>query len=180
LFAGADHAAGVELIASWFRPKDRGTPMGVFMTATSLGLVIAYAIVPSLIQASGWRLSYHVFGAASIVVGLPCLLLPRNGPEARAQPHTAVRRDKQARRLPKLKVDHTWSGGSAFGARSSVHGCVHELQSIAAVEVSIRASRVRKSPSRLLLPGELADCKSVGLRLRRFESFTCHQGANGP
>jgi ACS family glucarate transporter-like MFS transporter len=140
LFAGADYAAGVKLIASWFRPKDRGTPMGVFMTATSLGLVIANAIVPSLIRASGWRLSYHVFGAASIVVGLACLLLLRNGPEARAQPHTAVRRDKQARQLPKLKVDQPWSGGSAFGARSSVHGCVHELQSIAAVEVSIRAS----------------------------------------
>jgi ACS family glucarate transporter-like MFS transporter len=79
LFAGADYAAGVKLIASWFRPKDRGTPMGVFMTATSLGLVIANAIVPSLIQASGWRLSYHVFGAASIVVGWPAPAPQRTG-----------------------------------------------------------------------------------------------------
>jgi sugar phosphate permease len=129
LFAGADYAAGVKLIASWFRPKDRGTPMGVFMTATSLGLVIANGIVPSLIQASGWRLSYHVFGAASIVVGLACLLLLRNGPEAPAQPNTAVSRDKQARQLPNLRPllhnrDLFLLGLAGFGALWGTYGFI--------------------------------------------------------
>lgn len=129
LFAGADYAAGVKLIASWFRPQDRGTAMGVFMTATSLGLVVANAIVPSLIQASGWRLSYHVFGAASIVVGLACLLLLRNAPDEGAQPPTAADRDKETRHLPDLRPllhnrDLLLLGLAGFGALWGTYGFI--------------------------------------------------------
>ncbi|WP_245607388.1 MFS transporter [Pseudonocardia spinosispora] len=80
LFAGADYCAGVKLIADWFRPADRGVAMGIFMTATSLGTVIANAVVPTLVINSGWGISYHVFGAASMVIAVLCLLLLRTGP----------------------------------------------------------------------------------------------------
>jgi ACS family glucarate transporter-like MFS transporter len=82
VFAGCDYSAGVKLISQWFIPKDRGFAMGIFLTATSLGAVIANAIVPSLIVSSGWRTSYHVFGVASIVVALLAfvLLRGRNSP----------------------------------------------------------------------------------------------------
>ncbi|MFF4619053.1 MFS transporter [Nonomuraea jabiensis] len=76
--SGCDYSAGVKLVSQWFPPKDRGFAMGVFMTATSLGTVIANAVVPSLIAASGWRMSYHVFGAVSMVVAVLCLLLLRD------------------------------------------------------------------------------------------------------
>ncbi|MET7330860.1 MFS transporter [Nonomuraea sp. NPDC005650] len=78
VFAGCDYSAGVKLISQWFPPRDRGFAMGVFMTATSLGTVIANAVVPSLIAGSGWRASYHVFGAASMAVAVLCLVLLRN------------------------------------------------------------------------------------------------------
>jgi sugar phosphate permease len=52
LFAGADYVAGIKLLASWFEPRELGMVMGVFTTATSLGTVIANAIVPSLIEKS--------------------------------------------------------------------------------------------------------------------------------
>jgi sugar phosphate permease len=68
LFAGADYAAGIKLLASWFEPRELGMVMGVFTTATSLGAVIANAIVPSVIEKSGWQTSYHAFGLLSIVV----------------------------------------------------------------------------------------------------------------
>lgn len=84
VFAGCDYSAGVKLISQWFPAKDRGFAMGIFMTATSLGTVIANAIVPSLIESSGWRTSYHVFGAASMVVAVLCFFLLRNGNEAAA------------------------------------------------------------------------------------------------
>ncbi|MDQ0378484.1 MFS transporter [Amycolatopsis thermophila] len=77
IFAGCDYSAGVKLIAQWFTPKDRGFAMGVFMTATSLGTVIANAVVPRLLEASGWQTSYHLFGGASMVIALLCLLLVR-------------------------------------------------------------------------------------------------------
>ncbi|MEW2358869.1 MFS transporter [Spirillospora sp. NPDC029432] len=87
LFAGADYSAGVKLITGWFAEKDRGLAMGVYMTATSLGTMIANAIVPSLIEASGWRTSYHAFGAVSMVVAVLCFLLVR--PATAAEPEAA-------------------------------------------------------------------------------------------
>ncbi|WP_336205526.1 MFS transporter [Nonomuraea sp. LPB2021202275-12-8] len=79
LFAGADYAAGVKLVTMWFSVKDRGTAMGVFMTATSLGTVIANAVVPRLIEWHDWQTSYHLFGGASMVLAVLCWLLIRNG-----------------------------------------------------------------------------------------------------
>jgi MFS transporter, ACS family, glucarate transporter len=86
VFAGCDYAAGVKLISRWFPPRDLGFAMGVFMTATSLGTVIANAIVPSLVTRSGWRLPYHVFGIATMAVAVACLFLLRNGTGSTARP----------------------------------------------------------------------------------------------
>lgn len=80
LCAGAELGAGVKVITTWFLPERRGFAMGVFMTATSLGLVVANAVVPSLIEAYTWRASYHLFGACSVAIGILCLILLRPGP----------------------------------------------------------------------------------------------------
>lgn len=77
VFAGCDYSAGVKAITQWFPASDRGFAMGVFMTATSLGVVIANAVVPRLIEASGWQASYRFFGAASMVVAVLCLVFIR-------------------------------------------------------------------------------------------------------
>lgn len=86
LFAGVDFAAGLKLIATWFDPAQRGLAAGIFMTATSLGTVIANAVVPSLIASAGWGASYHVFGAVTVVLAIACLLLVRNGTPAAGAP----------------------------------------------------------------------------------------------
>lgn len=86
VFAGCDYSAGVKLISQWFRPQDRGFAMGIFMTATSLGTVIANAVVPSLLAASGWRTSYHVFGTASMAVAVLCFVCLRNGARGEVEP----------------------------------------------------------------------------------------------
>ncbi|NUP00661.1 MAG: MFS transporter [Nonomuraea sp.] len=86
LFAGADYAAGVKLVTIWFGEKGRGTAMGVFMTATSLGTVIANAVVPRLIQWHDWQTSYHLFGGVSMALAVLCLLLIRNGGTAEEAP----------------------------------------------------------------------------------------------
>ena len=79
-FAGADYAAGVRLIATWFPKKLLGLPMGVFTMATSLGTAFANAIVPTLIGSHGWQASYHLFGGISMAVALLLVLLIRTGP----------------------------------------------------------------------------------------------------
>jgi MFS transporter, ACS family, glucarate transporter len=92
LFGGCDYAAGVKLLSRWFPSKDHGFTMGIFLTGTSLGTVIANAVVPRLIAAYSWRASYQVFGAVTIVIALLCVVLLRNGspltiPPARTAPN---------------------------------------------------------------------------------------------
>ncbi|RVW02446.1 MFS transporter [Rhodococcus spongiicola] len=79
-FAGADYAAGIKLIASWFQPKDLGKAMGLFTSATSLGTVIANTVVPWMINHYSWHASYRLFGAISIVTAITCYVILRPGP----------------------------------------------------------------------------------------------------
>ena len=51
---GADFAAGVKLIIAWFGRRDRGRAMGIFMTATSMGVVVINALAPRLMQVMSW------------------------------------------------------------------------------------------------------------------------------
>src|SRR4051812_3495757 len=50
LFAGVEFSAGMKLITTWTPERELGRATGIFMTATSLGTVIANAVVPALIE----------------------------------------------------------------------------------------------------------------------------------
>ncbi|MFI5610254.1 nitrate/nitrite transporter [Amycolatopsis sp. NPDC051903] len=80
LFAGADYAAGIRMITTWFRPNELGLVIGVFLTATSVGLGIANAVVPSLIAWHSWETSYHLFGATSIAFSAVLFVALKPGP----------------------------------------------------------------------------------------------------
>lgn len=80
LFAGADYSAGIRLIASWFPSSQLGLPMGIFVTATSLGTAIANSVVPAMIAWHGWGTSYHVFGVISMVLAVLLFFVLRPGP----------------------------------------------------------------------------------------------------
>jgi len=54
--------------------------MGIYTSATALGVLVANTVVPQLIDAFDWTVSYHAFGAASIITGALCYLLLRSGP----------------------------------------------------------------------------------------------------
>lgn len=80
LFAGADYSAGIRLVASWFPSSQLGLPMGIFVTATSLGTAIANSVVPAMIAWHGWGTSYHVFGVISMVLAVMLFFVLRPGP----------------------------------------------------------------------------------------------------
>jgi sugar phosphate permease len=92
LLAGVDFAAGLKLLATWFAPEKRGFAVGIFVTATSLGTVIANAVVPSLIISSGWESAYHYFGIVTIVIGVACAIFIRNGNAAATHDPAAAKR----------------------------------------------------------------------------------------
>lgn len=84
-FAGADYSAGAKSISTWFHGRERTFAVGLFTTATSLGTVIANLVVPTMIHEHGWRLSYHLFGGISILLGIVIWLLHRDRPAGGAE-----------------------------------------------------------------------------------------------
>jgi sugar phosphate permease len=94
LTAGADYAAGVKLIATWYPARERGRAMGIFMTATSLAVVLTNLIVPWVLGHMGWPGVYHVLGMFTAGLGVLAWLLVRDAPAAPRQP--AVRPDALA------------------------------------------------------------------------------------
>ncbi len=85
LFAGTDYATGVKLIAVWFERKDRGTAMGIFMTATSLGVVVTNLFIPRLLASLHWSGVYHVLGGVTLVGAVLCFIAVRDNPGGRAE-----------------------------------------------------------------------------------------------
>ncbi|MEU4577555.1 MFS transporter [Nonomuraea sp. NPDC023979] len=119
LFAGADYSAGLKLVATWFPGRERGTAVGVYLTATSLGTVIANAVVPRLIGAYDWQLSYRLFGIVSMAVAVACALFLRDG--AAGQAGRAVRPDPRPLLADR---DLLLLGLAGFGALWGTYGFV--------------------------------------------------------
>jgi sugar phosphate permease len=80
LFAGTDYATGVKFIAAWFDRKERGTAMGIFMTATSLGVVVTNLFVPRLLATLHWNGVYKALGIVTLAGALICFLWVRDHP----------------------------------------------------------------------------------------------------
>jgi len=75
LFAGADYAACVKVVADWFGRTERGRALGLFSTAPSIGVAAANAIFPMLLGVIGWRALYWGLGGVTVLVAVICLFL---------------------------------------------------------------------------------------------------------
>ena len=109
LTAGADYVAGVKLIAVWFGQRERGRAMGLFMTATSLAVVLTNLLVPRLLGQVGWSGSYELLGSVTAGLGVLAYLVVRDGPgvESHARPDFAALWHNR---------DLRWLGLAGFGA----------------------------------------------------------------
>ncbi|GAA3525148.1 MFS transporter [Amycolatopsis ultiminotia] len=120
LFAGVEFSAGMKLITTWLPERELGRASGIFMTATSLGTVIANAVVPALIEHADWHTSYRLFGGVTVVLGVLCAIFLRNG---------AVRTDHTRRALPDIRPllrnrDLLLLGLAGFGGLWGTYGFV--------------------------------------------------------
>jgi MFS family permease len=72
----------IAMVGHWFvRRLDMA--MAIYSVALSVGFMIAFPIVGSLVQSRGWRAAWFAIGAAILVVLVPLgLLVVRRGPEA--------------------------------------------------------------------------------------------------
>ena len=80
LAAGADYSACVKLITAWFDKRNRGFAMGLFLTASSLGVLVTNAIVPTILQSISWGAVYQILGTLTILIGILSYILLRDKP----------------------------------------------------------------------------------------------------
>jgi sugar phosphate permease len=100
LAAGADYASCIKLIVNWFDRGSRGRAMGILLIASSLGVTVTNAIVPTLADSLGWQGVYHALGIVTLVIGVLAFVLLRDRPSgepaatAATQPIGQLLRDR--------------------------------------------------------------------------------------
>jgi sugar phosphate permease len=74
--------SAARVVSNWFPPRARGTPTGVFNSASPLGVALAPLCLPPLIAATSWHWAFFVTGALGLVAAMVWLALYRDPPLA--------------------------------------------------------------------------------------------------
>ncbi|OJT41229.1 MFS transporter [Serratia plymuthica] len=69
---------GVKVINDWFNIKHRGMPMGIFNSASTIGLAISPPILTAMMLAFGWRGMFITIGVLGIALSIGWYMLYRN------------------------------------------------------------------------------------------------------
>lgn len=81
--SGAANVAVMGMWAAWFPASRRGLAAGIAVTGSSLSFITIGPLVPWLLTrggVDGWRQCWQLFGGASLVIALLCLLVIRSRP----------------------------------------------------------------------------------------------------
>ncbi|WP_343730882.1 MFS transporter [Duganella sp.] len=65
-------------VSNWFPPRARGTPTGIFNSASPLGMALAPLCLPPLILATSWHWAFFVTGALGMVAAVVWVSLYRD------------------------------------------------------------------------------------------------------
>ncbi len=76
----------MSLAQRWTSNKRRGMSLAFIDAGSSLGVIVAGAVVPLAVASSGWKMGWMSLGILGIVLGGVNYLLIRNHPESQANP----------------------------------------------------------------------------------------------
>ncbi len=82
--SGASNVPVMALLAAWFASRRRGLATGIAATGSSIGLIVVGPLIPRILQIyaeRGWRVSWLLFGGATLVIALLAWMLLRDRPE---------------------------------------------------------------------------------------------------
>lgn len=83
LGSGASNVPVMALLSAWFAKRRRGLASGIAVAGSSIGIIVVGPLVPRILSVygdAGWRVSWFVFGAATIALAACGFLLLRNRP----------------------------------------------------------------------------------------------------
>ncbi len=81
--SGATYVPVMALLPAWFAPRRRGLASGIAVGGSSLGLIIIGPLVPRVIALyaeEGWRVSWYIFGGATLAIALLAFFFVFNSP----------------------------------------------------------------------------------------------------
>jgi MFS transporter, CP family, cyanate transporter len=81
-----------KLISIWFGQKDRGTAMGIYLTAPAIGRIAALATANSLLMPlydASWRLTLGTYAGVAFLAGVVWWVLGREVPNVGATPQNS-------------------------------------------------------------------------------------------
>lgn len=105
LTAGADYAAGVKLVTTWFDKRERGRAVGLLMSASSVAVIATNAILPTLVETYGWRTSYRLLGVIAVFLAVVCALVLRDRARSGDTAPLAERDSRGTRQHGKVRAD---------------------------------------------------------------------------
>lgn len=70
--------AGAKVVSEWFGIRERGRPMGMFITSSTLGPALAPPVLTVLLLTFGWRYMFMITGALGIAVAIGWYLYYRD------------------------------------------------------------------------------------------------------
>ncbi|WP_397454102.1 MFS transporter [Pseudomonas lurida] len=70
--------SAARVVSNWFPLRARGTPTGIFNSASPLGIALAPLCLSALIAALDWRWAFYLTGAAGLVVSVVWLAVYRD------------------------------------------------------------------------------------------------------
>lgn len=91
--SGGANVPAMMLPAAWFSAKKRGLAAGIIASGSGLGLIFTGFLVPKLdtiFGAEGWRYSWLILGAATLIFALFCGAVIRNSPNYPSAKHNKV------------------------------------------------------------------------------------------
>ncbi len=111
LGSGAANIGAMGMLTAWFPASRRGLATGIAVTGSSVAIITLGPVVPRLLSlqgSSGWRECWYLFGAATLVIAVVCLLLIRNRAGAAAVDLSAAYGGREKNPAPR--------GGTGWGA----------------------------------------------------------------
>lgn len=82
--SGASNVPVMGLLAAWFATRRRGLAAGIAVGGSSIALIVLGPLVPRILTYYGdvgWRMSWYLFGSATIILAILSWILLRNRPE---------------------------------------------------------------------------------------------------
>ena len=122
--------AAARVVTNWFPLRSRGTPTGIFNSASPLGVALAPICLTPLIVATSWHWAFFVTGAMGLVAAVVWVALYRDPvrAELNAEERAYLEMDESAAAKPKVdfaawralfRYRATW--GMMFGFFGSVY-----------------------------------------------------------